>query len=292
MGHSFSKSYFERKFEQLGIDDAEYRNFPIENIGLLPQLVEQTPGLCGLNVTAPYKAAVMPFLDTVSDSAREIGAVNCIRISGGRMDGYNTDASGFLFTLERFLGYEIWGVLSHRRELRALILGSGGASAAAAYALGQAGIGYAIVSRRAAQFRDLGYFGVIGDFDDHGNSGNSGNHANFGKSDKSDKPGKSGKPYVEILTYDQLDAAVVASYRLIINTTPLGTWPDTETAPPIPYDLLTPAHYLFDMVYNPAETLFMRRGQAQGAKTTNGLEMLSTQADLSWDIWGSTSDRK
>ncbi|RZK32134.1 MAG: shikimate dehydrogenase [Hymenobacter sp.] len=87
------------------------------------------------------------------------------------------------------------------------------------------------------------------------------------------------------LTYAQLTPAVVAAHQLIINTTPLGTYPQVAECPPLPYEQLTAAHYLHDLVYNPAETLFLRRGAAAGAHTKNGLEMLQLQAEAAWAIW-------
>ncbi len=86
-------------------------------------------------------------------------------------------------------------------------------------------------------------------------------------------------------TYDTLDAPMLASFRLIINTTPLGTSPKTEVCPQLPYEALTPSHFLHDLVYNPSETLFMRKGKQQGADVKNGLEMLVLQAEKSWEIW-------
>ena len=87
------------------------------------------------------------------------------------------------------------------------------------------------------------------------------------------------------ITYDQLDADVMAHHLLIINTTPLGTFPHTEVFPPIPYHLLTSGHWLYDLVYNPSETGFMRKGVAQGASVHNGLTMLHLQAEKAWEIW-------
>ncbi|HEX8427297.1 shikimate dehydrogenase [Hymenobacter sp.] len=87
------------------------------------------------------------------------------------------------------------------------------------------------------------------------------------------------------LTYAELTAQVLEDHLLIINATPLGTYPNIEQFPPIPYETLTPQHYLFDLIYNPSETEFMRRGQAQGAQTKNGFEMLCLQAEAAWEIW-------
>lgn len=87
------------------------------------------------------------------------------------------------------------------------------------------------------------------------------------------------------LTYEELTPELVQGHVLIINTTPLGTYPLVEECPRLPYQALTPEHYLYDLVYNPRETEFMRRGQAQGATTKNGFEMLCLQAEAAWDIW-------
>ena len=87
------------------------------------------------------------------------------------------------------------------------------------------------------------------------------------------------------LTYEELTPALVAAHPLIINATPLGTFPHVEECPPLPYETLTPQHYLYDLVYNPAETLFMANGQAAGAQVKNGFEMLCLQAEAAWRIW-------
>ncbi len=92
-------------------------------------------------------------------------------------------------------------------------------------------------------------------------------------------------PRTSDLTYGDLSADVITAHPLLINTTPLGTYPATDECPPLPYAALTPAHYLFDLIYNPAETLFLRRGQAAGAHVHNGAEMLRLQAEAAWDIW-------
>ncbi len=85
--------------------------------------------------------------------------------------------------------------------------------------------------------------------------------------------------------YEELSPELMSTHTLIVNTTPLGTYPAVDTAPPILYDLLTPEHYLFDLVYNPAKTLFLQRGEQQGAVICNGHDMLKIQAEESWKIW-------
>ena len=87
------------------------------------------------------------------------------------------------------------------------------------------------------------------------------------------------------LTYDDLDSSILQAHTVIINTTPLGMYPDVDSAPSIPYQFLSPRHYLFDLIYNPTKTSFLKKGEEQGANIKNGLEMLELQAEESWRIW-------
>ena len=88
-----------------------------------------------------------------------------------------------------------------------------------------------------------------------------------------------------MITYDDIDDALLREYTVIVNCTPLGTFPNVDECADIPYHLLTPDHLLFDLVYNPEETLFLRKGREQGAATKNGYEMLLRQAEAAWEIW-------
>lgn len=92
----------------------------------------------------------------------------------------------------------------------------------------------------------------------------------------------------QTFSYEQLNSSLIASHLLIINTTPLGTYPQTETFPPIPYESISPSHLLYDLVYNPTQTQFMIKGQAQGASVHNGLPMLHLQAEKAWEIWNAS----
>ena len=138
LGHSFSQRYFTDKFAAAGIADCAYRNFPIETIEGV-ETVLQTPGLRGFNVTIPYKQAIVPYLSGLSDEARAIGAVNCVKITPEGLTGYNTDAYGFRRSLLNLLG--------DVRPEKALVLGTGGASKAVKYVLEQLGIAFDAVSR-------------------------------------------------------------------------------------------------------------------------------------------------
>jgi len=89
----------------------------------------------------------------------------------------------------------------------------------------------------------------------------------------------------ERLTYSEINKDIINNNHLIINTTPLGMYPNVENKPDLPYQFLSAKHYFFDLVYNPLETTFLKIGKAQGAKTKNGLEMLEQQAEEAWRIW-------
>jgi shikimate dehydrogenase len=87
------------------------------------------------------------------------------------------------------------------------------------------------------------------------------------------------------LSYESLTKEIIESHQLIVNTTPLGMYPDINSFPPIPYEHLGNQHYLFDLVYNPDKTMFLLRGEERGAEIENGADMLIDQAEASWDIW-------
>lgn len=231
LSHSFSQGYFKEKFEREKIDDAQYENYPISEIGQFNALWEADARLEGLNVTIPYKKEVIPFLQFSSSVVESIHACNCIRKFNGALYGYNTDVIGFKNSLLPFL---------KPHHTHALLLGTGGASAAVEWVLQKLNITYQIVSRTKG-------VGKIG--------------------------------------YDQVTPEIVASHTLIINTSPLGMYPNINEAPAIPYEAIGTQHHLYDLIYNPNETLFLQKGAAQGATVQNGLEMLHIQAAESWKIW-------
>lgn len=233
LGHSFSADYFNRKFAALGID-AHYSLMPLPSLDGLRQLIDERLSLEGFNVTIPYKEAIIPLLDCLSDEAARIGAVNTVKVTrtekGTMLCGYNTDATGFGESIYPF------------RELPgdALVCGTGGAMKAVAYVLRSQGRRFTVVSRSA------------------------------GKAD---------------ITYSEITEELMNRCRLIINATPAGTWPDTESCPPLPYDLITGRHIAIDLVYNPPVTAFLSKALARGAIVRNGLTMLHSQAEAAWKIW-------
>ncbi|MBV9986565.1 MAG: shikimate dehydrogenase [Chitinophagaceae bacterium] len=230
--HSFSQKFFTEKFAQLGVKDCVYENYPIQDISELDAILKK-PDLCGLNVTIPYKRQVIPFLNQASYAVNDIGACNCIEIKDGTLTGHNTDVFGFEKSLLPFL---------HAHHSKALVLGTGGASAAVVFVLNRLHIEPQYVSRNAAE-------GALG--------------------------------------YGDLTEEVMNEHLLVINTTPQGMYPDTDSFPEIPYQYLTARHHLYDLVYNPAETKFLAKGKVQGATVQNGMEMLELQAEESWRIWNS-----
>ena len=137
LGHSFSRGFFTEKFAREGID-AQYLNFEIPDVAMLRDVLRDNPELRGLNVTLPHKQAVIPLLDELSDEAREIGAVNVIRVRDGKLKGFNSDIIGFTESIKPLL---------QPHHKKALVLGTGGASKAICVGLKRLGIGWKYVSR-------------------------------------------------------------------------------------------------------------------------------------------------
>lgn len=152
LGHSFSRAYFTEKFERLGFRDHVYLNFEIASAARVTAVVREHPEIRGLNVTIPYKADVIEYLDEVRGPAADIGAVNTIVREGRRLIGYNTDVAGFALTLKPYVAHLRGG--GHR----AVVLGNGGAAAAVKWVLAQADLAYDVYTRCPGRFpnaRDL-----------------------------------------------------------------------------------------------------------------------------------------
>ena len=232
ISYSFSKGYFTDKFANENFEGCTYENFDIEDISTFPEIIKNTLDLKGLNVTIPYKETVLPFLDKLSKKAALIGAVNTIKITKkGKLKGYNTDYYGFKKSLQPLL---------KEHHKKALILGTGGASKAVAFALQELQISYAFVSRETKE---------------------------------------------NAINYDLINATTFDNYQIIINSTPVGTSPNVDLFPIIPYEYFTKKHIAFDLIYNPAETQFLKKAKENGAQIKNGLDMLIYQAEKAWKIW-------
>lgn len=239
LGHSFSRRYFSEKFDRMGLSASHrYLNFELPDLRELPATLAAYPDLAGCNVTIPYKRAVLDYLAAIDPVADRIGAVNTIAVSPDGLRGYNTDYLGFRDDFlhqrhERGFAPSVSG-------LRALVLGTGGASLAVIEAFRSLEVKPTLVSRTAGPNR---------------------------------------------LTYEDLDDSVMQDHLIVVNTTPLGTFPQVGTCPALPYDRLTAEHFAYDLVYNPAETTFLRKAADAGAGIANGLGMLYRQAEAAWKIW-------
>lgn len=250
LAHSFSQRYFRQKFADEDID-ADYINFDIDTAEKLREIVAAHPNLRGLNVTHPYKQDVMPLLDSVSPLAQRIGAVNVIvvtRDADGRvtLGGFNTDCPGFGESLDVFAAaHPLDSLTGHDTP--------DGNALISALVLGTGGASRAVCT--ALRLRGI-------------------------EPTQVSRTAGEGR-----ITYSDLKREVMRMHRFVINTTPLGTFPDVDSCPPIPYEFLTSRHICVDVVYNPAVTLFMQRAAEAGCAVRNGLCMLTAQAELSWKLW-------
>jgi shikimate dehydrogenase len=239
LGHSFSKGYFSEKFLKENITGCSYDNYPIADIGLLPKLLSDEQDLKGLNVTIPYKSEVLGYIDKLDPEAREIGAVNVLKINRAngkiQLTGYNSDVTGISDSLLPHL---------HGNNKNAIVFGTGGSSRAVCYVLKKLGLNITRVSR-------------------------------------SNRPG--------MINYSEITPEIIIEASLIVNTTPLGMFPATGHRPEIDYSLLNKNHILFDLVYNPEITFFLRSGIERGCTVITGLKMLHSQAEKAWQIWNDDS---
>jgi shikimate dehydrogenase len=229
LGYSFSKKFFESYFKKHAIE-AQFDNYEIDSIEQVTHVFQEN--LSGLTVTIPYKKAIIPFLDELSDEVKAIGAVNVIQFKGGKKIGHNTDAFGFHQSIKPFLTFQ---------HERALILGTGGASKAVAHVFNSLGIDVIYCSRNPKGPKEF--------------------------------------------SYELLNEYMVNACKVIVNCTPLGTFPNTDECINLPFEHLTPEHLVVDLVYNPPKTTFLLKAEGNGATILNGESMLKEQALKAWSIW-------
>lgn len=249
LGHSFSKIYFNNKFKEENLDDHVYELYPIEHLSEFEELINSTPELCGLNVTIPHKIGVMFYLDKIDPAAKAIDAVNCIKIikSTPLASFFTGEFSSKSFRLE---GYNT-DCYGFEVSIKPLLK----KHHTKALILGSGGSSRAV----AYVLNKLGISTQI----------------------------VSRKKSRKQILYSDITASLLSEYTVIVNATPVGTFPAVDDCPDIPYELLSGKHLLYDLVYNPPETLFLKRGREQEASTKNGEEMLRLQAEKSWEIWNS-----
>jgi shikimate dehydrogenase len=251
LSHSFSKKFFTEKFELEHIKDAEYGLYPLEHISELPAFLHKHPHFSGLNVTVPHKINVLKYLDWIEHDARTAGAVNCIKIFAESpvtaAFSGEVGIKGHDFRLEGY-NTDIYGF---ETSLKPLLKNRHDQ----ALVLGDGGAARAVKCV-------LDNLGIT-----------------FKCVTRRTAPGN--------ILFSDLKAHHIKDHLLIINTTPVGMSPNVDECPNIPYEAITHDHLLYDLIYNPEETLFLKKGAEQGAVIKNGYEMLVLQAEKSWEIWNS-----
>jgi shikimate dehydrogenase len=208
--------------------------------------------LTGLNITVPYKQSIIHFLDELTSNAKMIGAVNTIYLDGKFVIGDNTDAAGFLVDLQKSMKSNI------DSHLEAIVLGAGGSARAVVFSLIGISKQITIASRNRMQAQALADF--------------------FNQ--------KSGEQKVLSKSLDVVSLQPLLEHTgLIVNTTPVGMYPKTDVSP-WPDGLSLPKNaFIYDLIYNPSQTLFLDQAHDVGLPSANGLGMLIEQAALSFEIW-------
>ncbi len=257
LGHSLSPKIHTAALKACGLE-GNYSLFPIspeDKQGLKGLLSRVKSGeLTGLNVTIPHKQNAIDFMDELTPTAKNIGAVNTIYKRNDKLIGDNTDALGFLSDLNR-----VWSEAKSKIVNRksAIILGAGGSARAIVYALVNDGWEVTLAARRIEQAQQL--------------------------ADSIDNY------QLTITNYSNLQFSI---YDLLVNTTPLGMTPNTETSPLPENTVLSKSTFVYDLVYNPRETKLVRDARSQGLSASTGLGMLIEQAALAFEKWtGASADR-
>ncbi len=251
VAHSLSPAMHNAAFAALNLPFA-YVAFPVRPEALGPALASLSAlGVVGVNLTIPHKESALPFLDEITDAAREVGAVNTVHCQNGRLLGDNTDGYGFYEPL-REMGYDMAG-------RQAVVLGAGGAARAVVAQLIREGARVVIANRSPERAERLAQ-----DM-----------NAIF--------PGAG----VQVIALDDAEALrrALADSTLLTNTTRVGMRPDADALPPIPPDAMHPALLVYDLVYNPAQTRLLELARAQGCPTLTGVKMLVYQGGAAFQRW-------
>lgn len=261
LGHSLSPKIHIAALKACGLQ-GNYSLFPIQpddRQGLKDLLVRVRSGeIHGLNITIPHKQTVIPFLDELTQTARAIGAVNTIYLREDKLIGDNTDASGFLIDLKKILADDRSKIVNRKPllskvEASAIVLGAGGSARAVVYALLSDGWNVTIAARRLEQAQALA--------DSFTNC------------------------QLQITNFINLPTFQFSTFNLIVNTTPLGMYPNMEQSPLPENVMLPPDVIVYDLVYNPLETKLVREAKAKSCHAVTGLGMLIEQAALSFELW-------
>lgn len=249
VGHSLSPKMHEAAFRASGFPNYNYIPVPIQ-MGRLMLAVDGLKGLSfrGANVTIPHKSAIMKFIDAVDSDAMIIGAVNTLVNDGGMITGYNTDVTGFLKSLAQaqFLP----------EDCNAVILGAGGAARAILWGLCKRRAGYITIGVRNPKKAKV----LENDFCVYGN--------------------------VEVMDWQSNEfKETLQAADILVNTTPLGMYPEIDAMPPVDLKLLPEGALVYDIVYNPAKTKFLQEAEKLGYPTLNGLNMLLLQGEEAYRLF-------
>ena len=246
--HSLSPPMHNAAYKQMGMDYV-YVAFKIEKDNL-SHLIEsaKTMGLVGLNVTIPYKTDIIEYLDEVDDTARRINAVNTIRFKDGIARGYNTDGTGAVKSIEKY---------TELKNKKVLVLGAGGASKAITFTLLNHGINSLTIANRS---RDNAIHLID----------------NLKKQTGFDQIS-----YVDIEKAD----TILEDVDIIINTTPIGMYPNVDADTPIKTEKINENHVVMDIIYNPLETKLLKNAKDNGATTISGTNMLINQGITAFEIF-------
>jgi shikimate dehydrogenase len=246
--HSMSPPMHNNAFKELNMDYV-YVAFPVlpENIGELIRAAK-TLNIVGLNVTIPHKTTIIPYLDEIDETAQKIGAVNTIRFKNGIAKGYNTDGLGAIRSIQEHISL---------KDKKVLIIGAGGAAKAISFSLINEQIEALIIANRTEE----NAYKLIENLKEQ---------SNFNK-----------------IAYSTVEDASekIKDVDLIINTTPIGMFPNCNVKPPIKTENITDRHVVMDIIYNPLETQLLKQAKQKGATIINGTSMLINQGLESFKIF-------
>jgi shikimate dehydrogenase len=250
--HSLSPAMHNAAFAALQLSYI-YIPFPVTPQALGPAIRSLVPlGIVGVNLTIPHKESVLPFLDDITAEARDVGAVNTVHCVGDRLLGDNTDGRGFYEPL-REAGLTVAG-------RRAVVIGAGGAARAVVFRLAREGAEVVLTNRTHERAIELAQAVARAGF---------------------------GPEAVRVVAVDNTQelADAIAGAQLLVQTTRVGMHPETECLPPVPLEALHSDLLVYDLVYNPIETLLLKQARKRGCRTLTGVKMLVYQGAAAFQRW-------
>jgi shikimate dehydrogenase len=258
VSHSKSPEIFREKFDREGFSNASYELFDLPTLDHFDVWIQQQANvdvpLIGFNVTVPHKTSVIPYLTTISDEASAIQAVNTVVITRNKIDqnielhGHNTDVDGFAKSLEIVNEMRI-----EKQNPQSALQTISDSAITQAIILGNGGSAKAV--RHILNQQNISNFTV-----------------HRGRIVETNTP---------------FDAYQIPPNTLIVQTTPVGMWPNIEAHIEFPFNQLNPSHVVIDLIYNPSQTTFMQKCEERGAITLNGQTMLHAQAETAWQLFKS-----